>query len=63
MWQILKNFVGAKSLSQRVTILTKNLLKGECNSLKNLLKGDRNSPLLKVDQSLDEPNPNPLTFA
>ena len=40
-----------------------NLLKGDRNSLKNLLEGDRNSPLLKMDQSLDEPNPNPLTFA
>ena len=52
MWQTLKNPVGAQGLRPKATFL-----------IKNLLKGDRNSPLLKMDQSLDEPNPNPLTFA
>jgi hypothetical protein len=47
MWQTLKNFVGAKGLQPKITILTKNLLKGDRNSLKNLLNGDYNPPLLK----------------
>jgi hypothetical protein len=74
MWQTLKNPVGAQGLRPKATFLIKNLLKGDRNflqnlfkgdrnSLKSLLEGDRNSPLLKMDQSLDEPNPNPLTFA
>jgi hypothetical protein len=49
MWQTLKNPVGAQGLYKKVTVLTKNLLKGDRNSLQNLLKGDRNSPLQKKD--------------
>jgi len=63
MWQTLKNPVGAQGLYKKVTVLTKNLLKGDRNSLQNLLKGDHNSPLQKKIRVWINKNPNLLFFA